>query len=244
MRHRVRASLRQGGARVGSVRRMALAVVCGLALLPVSTAAPAAGPPALSPDASPTSAGESPLHPDSFGSPSPKPASTRTPAARSSAPAAGAPTSPTLTTPAVTITTTTTTEAPIARLPAAEAAATPTPGPQQEIATPPPATPTPPPSGLSSAPLRPTLPARPSSSSRPLNLPRFYATFLVSGLASNNVSVPDITAADVRRPVLMPVIAVRRTGGRLLVPAALALLALVVASGSFLRFAYRVQRAS
>jgi hypothetical protein len=58
------------------------------------------------------------------------------------------------------------------------------------------------------------------------------------------VSVPDITAADVRRPVLMPVIAVRRAGGRLLVPAALALLALVAASGSFLRFAYRVQRTS
>jgi hypothetical protein len=42
----------------------------------------------------------------------------------------------------------------------------------------------------------------------------------------------------------MPVIAVRRAGSRLLVPAALALLALVAASGSFLRFAYRVQRTS
>jgi hypothetical protein len=38
--------------------------------------------------------------------------------------------------------------------------------------------------------------------------------------------------------------AVRRAGGRLRVPAVLALLALVAASGSLLRFAYRVQRTS
>lgn len=240
MREGLRASLRHGGAGIGFVRRVALAVVCGLVLLPASTAKPAVGPPSLSPDPSPTSAGESPLHPDSFGTPSPEPATA--PVARASAPAAQTPTSPTPTTPAVTIPTTTTKEAPIAQLPAAEAADAPTPGPQQEIATPAPAVPAPRLWELSSASPPPLTPPRPSSPQRQLQLPRFYASFLVSALASDKVSVPDITAADVRRPVLTSLIAVRPTSDRLLVPAALALLAFVAASGSFLRFAYRIRK--
>jgi hypothetical protein len=52
----------------------------------------------------------------------------------------------------------------------------------------------------------------------------------------------DVTAPDVRRPPVGPALSARRGGNQLLVPAALALLALVAASSSFLRFAYRVQR--
>ena len=71
-----------------------------------------------------------------------------------------------------------------------------------------------------------------------LRLARFHEIIVTPALAEPI----EVTAADVHRPPLEPVLSLTGRGNRVLVPAALALLALVAASGSFLRFAYRVQR--
>ncbi len=83
-----------------------------------------------------------------------------------------------------------------------------------------------------------TPPVKHTLTPRRLRLPRIHGSFVIP------VSVPDapgFAAADVRRPPAT-VAPIAETGNRLIVPAALALLLLVAASGSFLFLVERARR--
>ena len=81
-------------------------------------------------------------------------------------------------------------------------------------------------------------PAKRKAVLRRLGLPRFHGGFVI---AVTVPEAPSFAAADVRRPLLAEA-RVAEAGNRLLVPAAIGLLLLVAASGSFLFLVQRARR--
>jgi hypothetical protein len=222
-----------------------------LSLLPLASEAAAA--PALAPDPSPATGVSAGPRPDSFAHGQSTPIAPMTPPP---APAAEQHTG--MSEPAAAVTTTTITTTTPAPAPAAEqhtgmsepAAAvttttitTTTPGPAHERVSAPRRAPV-----LAVSPTAAAAPARPAAlqpariehraAPRRLRLAPFRDSFVVSLLRAHR----EPPAVAVRRPAAPPPAPVGRGHNRLLVPAALALLALLVASGSFLWLAYRIGR--
>jgi hypothetical protein len=83
-----------------------------------------------------------------------------------------------------------------------------------------------------------TAPVRHKVVARALGLPRFHARFVIPVVLP---AAQSFAAADVRRPLLAEV-PIAETDNPLLVPAALALLLLAAANGSFLFLVQRARR--